>query len=143
MSAKKRRVVTWVLVALGVAFVGLGVALFVTLPNADAAGLPFPGFGAGRSGEAQAWGRGMWGGFPRMPWGMPGRMFGGCMLFFGIGVIFFIVFAVLRRPRFPMRRPRWGDDDAEEALRLAFAEGRITEEEYAKRLKILREGGTV
>ena len=141
---------TWILVALGIALVGLGTVLVVTAPASAAGAFPYPGFwGRGPAGPetalsdaAPADASGFWRGFPRGPWLMPARMFGGGFLCIGMLVLFFFILSRRWRGRFPRWRGRCGEDGAVEILRRSFAEGSITEEEYKKRLKALEEWET-
>jgi uncharacterized membrane protein len=139
MRERHIRRLTWALVAFGAAFVVLGVALVVAYPVASAGASPFPGGRAWRDGAqeggADPWLSGRGHGFARMA---GGRACGGGALIglAAVGGVAVLGYAALARKKGP-------EADAVEALRRAFAEGRVTEEEYKSRLKVLREGGAV
>ncbi|MCX7023031.1 MAG: hypothetical protein NT080_00240 [Spirochaetes bacterium] len=163
MHLKKRRALTWTLVGLGIAIVALGTALFLTMPPPGYYPGPMHGRGYwqprggdpqadidGTDGPGAAPGAGPRGGKVFAPWGPNafGRghrgMSGGPHMIFGIffvGVIVLIGFLVAR-PGF--HHPGRFDgtvrgEDAVSLLRREFAEGRVSEEEYRKRLAALRE----
>jgi uncharacterized membrane protein len=145
MNSSRKRALTWALVALGIAMVALGGVLVATFPWQQA-GVPFGHF----------WGQGQglppgtdpgappaqpgsvpWYGYPH-GWGFfHGPRFFGGGLFILVLVVLVISFAA-RRWRY--HRYHGPDEhlDAEEILRHAFAEGKITEEEYNSRLSALR-----
>jgi uncharacterized membrane protein len=144
MNSKNRRAMTWILVALGIALVGLGIVLVVTAPASAAGAFPFPGFWSrGPDGSeaaaaaADASGFQHW--FSRGPWLMPARMFGGGFMCIGMLVLFFFLISRRWKGHVPGWRGRCGSDDAVEILRRSLAEGKITEEEYKSRLKALEE----
>ncbi len=138
MRISRKRALTWALVALGIAMVVLGGVLVATFPWSQA-GAPFAHFwsqGQGLPPGAQP-GYGPWYGYPH-GWGFfhGPRFFGG-----GLFILLLVVLVIsLAARRWRHYRPYGPDErlDAEEILRRAFAEGRITEEEYKRRLSTLR-----
>lgn len=138
MRISRKRALTWALVALGIAMVVLGGVLVATFPWSQA-GAPFAHFwsqGQGLPPGAQP-GYGPWYGYPH-GWGFfhGPRFFGG-----GLFILLLVVLVIsLAARRWRHYRPYGPDErlDAEEILRRAFAEGRITEEEYKSRLSTLK-----
>ena len=155
MNRTRKRALTWSLVAIGVVMLAIAGVLLATFPGPDRAGFgrywaqgqtqgqvqgqdsqPAPQVGP-QSVPPWAQGPGYWYGRP-YGWFMHGpRFFGGGLLIVVLLVLVVSLFA--RRWRY------WGHAgserrvDAEEILRRAFAEGRITEEEFKRRLGALRE----
>ncbi len=145
MSAKNRGVVKWIFIALGIAFVALGIVLVAANFSYMAKGFPFAGYWAQSGAEVAqpsappADGQGFRHCYPWGPWGRPHHGFGGGFII--LGIVLLMVFFRRRRWRhhFPGCGEPDSEHDAEEILRRAYAEGRITEEEYKSRLKVLRE----
>ncbi len=149
MSKTRQRAMTWSLAAIGVAMVVLAAVLLAAGPahvwaqapaqtqgQTQGQGAPQGTPPAGPPAFGPWAGPGYWYGHP-YGWFMRGpRFFGGGLL---IALIVILAVSLMAR--------RWGGwrygrpdgwPDAEEILRRTFAEGRITEEEYKRRLSALR-----
>jgi uncharacterized membrane protein len=149
MRKSNKRALTWALIALGIAMVVLGGVLIATFPWSEAGG-PFGHFW----GQGQFQGQGVppatqpgtqpgaqpgyapWYGYHH-GWGFHGpRFFGGGL--FILVLVVTVVSLAARRGRYHRWHAPEERLDAEEILRRAFAEGRITEEEYKSRSAALR-----
>ncbi len=133
MQQKKTRALNWTLLGLGIAIAALGTTLALTMSSTGL--FPGPWFDRGGEGFARggafAFGRG----FGGMWMGM--HMMGGVILF---AVIVFAALALLRRQGF--RQGTFAghahEEDATTLLRVEFAEGRISEDQYKERLAALK-----
>lgn len=138
MHRSRKRAITWTLVALGIAIIALVIVVAAAFPWSQA-GSPFAHFWAQGVAPQGAPSQGPpgWYGYPH-GWGfMHGPRFLGGGLLTGVIVILLIGLA-FRRWRSGGYNGRDERLDAEEILRRAFAEGRITEEEYKSRTSALR-----
>lgn len=160
MRVNKKRTMTIALIVIGLVIVALGTTLFLTAPSS----WPFPGRmgsyywqeqgltqGADRDAttapdlDGRAWGEfgtygpGMFrGGYYGMHGG--GHFAGGALIFLGFVVLG--AFLIKRRHGRTFDLSAGGpprEEDALAILRREFAEGRINEEEYRKRLDVLQE----
>ena len=141
MNRRRIKILNWTLVGLGIAILALGVTLAITIASTGA--YPGPWFGRGAQGGFHAWGgygfgqgpgfepgfRGMWAGM---------HMAGGLVL---LAAIALLALAFSRRRYHGSAGPDGlrGEADAVGFLRVEFAEGRISEDEYRARLAALRE----
>ena len=146
MRQKRKRAMTWSLVAIAVVMLAIGGILAATFPWGQQGAYPFAHMWGPSQGQELPPGQGLsqgqglpggWYGYHH-GWFMHGPRFFGGGLLIALLVIFLVVFIGRRR-----HWGSWRDEpdrrlDAEEILRRSFAEGRITEEEYKSRVSVLR-----
>ncbi len=148
MRSKRNRALSWTLLGLGVAIVGLGLALTLASPYAGRDGSAWAGRGGGRQAFGlEPRGRGWMGTYPFAGRGlMMGRGLGAGNLWLGFlaaaGIVLIAGAFVSRAGRkAPDAAPSEGTAgaDAIADIRLAFAEGRLSEADYRSRLAVLHE----
>lgn len=147
MNLKKRRTLTWVLVALGIVIIGLGTVLLFNVPTEFAANGGFP-YGFGRHHQLfNQGGETVIPGGPNMGAAGPyqfmarghGFGFGGLGFLLIVGLSGLLIWGLVRRRGHRSDTEYQGSESAEDILRRNFAEGKIDETEYRARLATLKE----
>ncbi|HUW42308.1 MAG TPA: hypothetical protein VMV90_14975 [Rectinemataceae bacterium] len=140
MNRARIRVLNWTLVGLGIAILALGAAIAIGISSTGA--FPGPWFGRGGPGF-HAWGGPGPGQGPGFEPGFRGLWMGMHMAG-GLVVLAVIALLALAFSRRRFHRPvelggQRHEDDAEGLLRVEFAEGKVSEDEYRGRLAALQD----